>query len=194
MAELSTGYTCVNPDCDIVFNVDPGDCICGATSFVRVGEKVRTPPPPPPPVRHCVRPDCGQALPDGAGACPYCGTPVDAEVAPTVDPAVEPAPPGGLALVAADGTRITLREGEEVILGRDPGQSPWARLTEGSPGVSRRHASITIWRGDLHVRDLGSSNGTWVNGIRIAGAAELPVTDGIRIGLGRRFEMEVRSS
>lgn len=197
MEELG-GFTCVNPDCDIVYTVDPGDCVCGATRFLRIGEA-------PLPEEQaataatevvaatgvCGRADCGQTLPPGAGSCPYCGTPVSTD---------EPSPglpvaPGGVArpvLVAADGTRIALHEGEEVVLGRSPEESPWARLAEGSPGVSRRHAIVSLWRGDLHVRDLGSSNGTWVNGIRIDGAAQLPVADGTRIGLGQRFELIVR--
>lgn len=203
MGGVSGGFTCVNPACDIVYSVDPGDCICGATSFVRVGERVRsavtvdTRAPASAPAARCGRADCQQPLPAGAHACPYCGSPTPADAPQRgEDMAAEGAASVVVrqALVAADGTRIPLREGEEVVLGRHPDESAWARLAEGHPGVSRRHASVVVWRGVLHVRDLDSSNGTWVNGIRIAGVAELPVVDGIRLGLGRRFEMVVRTT
>jgi hypothetical protein len=49
--------------------------------------------------------------------------------------------------------------------------------------VSRRHASITWERGQPVIRDLGSTNGTFVNGVRITGAQAL--RDGDTIGLGK---------
>lgn len=192
MAELSEGFTCTNADCKIVYAVDPGDCACGATTFIRVGEQpvVTTPIAPTAPhvvltERHCVRPDCRQLLPETAAECLYCGTPVT-----LTSPSPDPLGPDA-ALVAADGTRIILHEDSEVILGRNPDESPWARLMEGHPGVSRRHAAITASRGRLFVRDLESSNGTWVNNIRINGAAEIALSAGITVGLGRRFELVV---
>jgi transcriptional regulator with GAF, ATPase, and Fis domain len=38
------------------------------------------------------------------------------------------------------------------------------------PEVSRRHASLDVHEGRLRVRDLGSANGTFVNGIRVVEA------------------------
>lgn len=81
-----------------------------------------------------------------------------------------------------------------MILGRNPEESPWARLMERYPGVSRRHAAVTVSRGRLFVRDLDSSNGTWINKIPINGAADLPVSDGITVGLGRHFELVVSTT
>jgi hypothetical protein len=49
--------------------------------------------------------------------------------------------------------------------------------------VSRRHASITWERGQPVIRDLGSTNGTFVNGVRITGPQAL--RDGDTIGLGK---------
>jgi adenylate cyclase len=49
------------------------------------------------------------------------------------------------------------------------------------PTISRRHAELTA-RGDVvEVRDLGSSNGTWINGSRIAAGRLLP-NDSVTFG------------
>ncbi|HEX4951714.1 MAG TPA: PrsW family glutamic-type intramembrane protease [Blastocatellia bacterium] len=51
------------------------------------------------------------------------------------------------------------------------------------PSVSKRHAQITTVDGNHVVKDLGSSNGTFINGQRIAAATELE--DGCEIRFGR---------
>jgi pSer/pThr/pTyr-binding forkhead associated (FHA) protein len=51
-------------------------------------------------------------------------------------------------------------------------------LTEGFP--SRRHAQITMNGGGIWVEDLGSANGTFVNGARIAAKTQLKVGDKVR--------------
>lgn len=73
------------------------------------------------------------------------------------------------------GVRVPL-EGE-VVLGRDPACS----VPLPGDDVSRRHARIAP-DGDGHVvSDLGSTNGTWVNGVRVEGR-RLSVGDRIRLG------------
>ena len=51
------------------------------------------------------------------------------------------------------------------LVGRHAGSS----LTIPCPTVSNIHAELSILDGQLHVRDLGSTNGTFVNGARIEG-------------------------
>lgn len=51
-----------------------------------------------------------------------------------------------------------------------------------SSQVSRRHCEIFEADGRLMVRDLGSSNGTYVNGLRVLGQQPLKVGDVISIG------------
>jgi pSer/pThr/pTyr-binding forkhead associated (FHA) protein len=65
----------------------------------------------------------------------------------------------------------------ECVLGRER-----ADITIGDPGVSRRHAAVRPVRGGLELRDLGSANGTWVNGERIEGPRVLVAGDVVRIG------------
>ncbi len=48
--------------------------------------------------------------------------------------------------------------------------------------VSRRHCELRMADGGLYLRDLGSSNGTFVNGHRLQGEAELTPGDLVSIG------------
>ena len=50
------------------------------------------------------------------------------------------------------------------------------------PGVSRHHAEIRVEDGEVVLVDLGSTNGTFVNGQPVR---RVPLTDGTRVTLGR---------
>ena len=67
----------------------------------------------------------------------------------------------------------------ELILGREPAT---ADLVIADPGVSRRHARVLAQNGDVIVEDLGSSNGTYVNGHRISGPVVLGPADELQLG------------
>ncbi len=67
----------------------------------------------------------------------------------------------------------------ELILGRELGS---ADLVIDDPGVSRRHARVMPDNGGVIVEDLGSSNGTYVNGERISGPVELGAGDEVQLG------------
>ena len=75
------------------------------------------------------------------------------------------------------GGRAGLADGEYVI-GRDPN----LELFLDSPGVSRRHARITISGDEAAVEDLGSKNGTFVGDRRIDVAVRLADGDSFRVG------------
>jgi DNA-binding winged helix-turn-helix (wHTH) protein len=79
-------------------------------------------------------------------------------------------------IVALD-RRIALHPGENVI-GRDPRSAVWLDVA----GVSRRHARITITERDARLEDLGSKNGTRLDGVALSG--ELPLRDGDSILIG----------
>ena len=66
-----------------------------------------------------------------------------------------------------------------LVIGRERGS---ADLVLDDPGVSRRHAAIVASTGTLTVEDLGSSNGTFVNGTRISGQARLAEGDQVQVG------------
>jgi hypothetical protein len=67
----------------------------------------------------------------------------------------------------------------EVVLGREQAS---ADLVIPDPGVSRRHARVHPHAGGLVVEDLGSSNGTFVNGHRISGPVEIGPDDELQLG------------
>ncbi|HEX9563130.1 MAG TPA: adenylate/guanylate cyclase domain-containing protein [Gemmatimonadaceae bacterium] len=68
-------------------------------------------------------------------------------------------------LVSADGQlSFELRAGAPLVLGRALSSD----LPVLDPTVSRRHAELTIEPSSVLLRDLGSSNGTFVNGSRVS--------------------------
>lgn len=73
---------------------------------------------------------------------------------------------------------ISLRGGEN-ILGRDREAVVWVD----DPSVSRHHARIVVAGPEAKLEDLGSKNGTLLNGERIEGSATLADGDEVRIGL-----------
>ncbi|WP_242346262.1 diguanylate cyclase [Anaeromyxobacter terrae] len=98
---------------------------------------------------------------------------------------VRPPTPGAK---ASGGARLVFVEGEallglslplegEVLLGRDPG----CALRLPAEDVSRRHARVAPSDGGHLVEDLGSTNGTFVNGAAVS-ARRLASGDRIRVG------------
>ena len=68
-------------------------------------------------------------------------------------------------------------DGPEWVVGRDPAN----RLSIPDRLISRRHCAVTLADGRYHLRDLGSSNGTFVNGIPVEERV-LEHGDRIRVG------------
>jgi pSer/pThr/pTyr-binding forkhead associated (FHA) protein len=61
------------------------------------------------------------------------------------------------------------------------GRAPDCQIQIEKPGVSRHHAQLELAGEKMVIKDLESSNGTFVNGLRIQGPAELSNGDQIRI-------------
>ncbi len=72
---------------------------------------------------------------------------------------------------------ILLPDGEHLI-----GRGGDCRIRSDSTRVSRHHALVRVSSERLLVEDLGSRNGTWLNGRRILGTAELTPGDAVRVG------------
>ncbi|HWQ13880.1 MAG TPA: FHA domain-containing protein [Roseiflexaceae bacterium] len=93
-------------------------------------------------------------------------------------------------LVAASGRRITLDLMDELLIGRSDAARGIHPDVDLSPdggydaGVSRRHAILAFRDGICTVEDLGSSNGTFVNGKRLAPQAAVPLTNGDELVCG----------
>jgi ABC transport system ATP-binding/permease protein len=79
--------------------------------------------------------------------------------------------------VAAALSRVLLDHGLTVGRQAMPGQ-----VVLDHPNVSRRHAAFEVTGGTVVLRDLGGTNGTYVNGTRLRGARSLVQGDRIDIG------------
>lgn len=73
--------------------------------------------------------------------------------------------------------RALLPEGELIV-----GSSPECGLQLDFPTISRRHARLQMLAGVLRVEDLGSSNGTWLDGARLRQAQTVQAGQALRLG------------
>ncbi len=62
------------------------------------------------------------------------------------------------------------------------GRSEECHLRANSDAISRRHCAITLKGDEVQIRDLGSRNGTYVNGKRIEGDHRIQLGDQLRVG------------
>lgn len=81
-------------------------------------------------------------------------------------------------LVSAARRAHRLREGRTYTMGREEG----AEIHIQDAMISRRHAEIVSCEGGWAVRDLGSRNGTYVNGRRVSGEVTLVDQDRVQVG------------
>ncbi len=92
--------------------------------------------------------------------------------------------------VSKTGHRIALPEEGELILGRfdiNVGLSPDVDLTSDAPDrttISRRHARVSVHDGQYFIEDLGSTNGTLVNGRPLQLGEKVGLHPGDRVSLG----------
>lgn len=111
------------------------------------------------------------------GPPPVPGPRRDPRSAPAVAPAARPALVGDeIALVSTTGLLFRVRSG--AVLGRSRG----CRVRLADARVSRQHAVLYKARGGWWIGDLGSTNGTVVDGVPVQGAA--PVREGATVVVG----------
>lgn len=85
------------------------------------------------------------------------------------------------------GTRFPLRRGETVI-----GRSPYCSIVLSNSRASRQHCAITWDERGLTLTDLGSSNGTYLNGKRLSSCSQLQSGDVLSVGSDMLEVIEVR--
>jgi hypothetical protein len=188
----SRGYTVetvlkkmgVQPDAQ----VQGGGSLAGAN--LATGAVAPGPAPAPPPVvadpNQC--PFCGQ-MKDPSGGC-ACQVAPGSLSAPTGFAGASAAPIAGSGprLVGMAGTYMgqVFPVAGSAVIGREPANGvPLDRDTT----ASRRHAQISAEAGGYRIQDLGSANGTFVNGARVTESLLNP-GDEVSIG-GTRFRFEV---
>lgn len=118
---------------------------------------------------------------------PRSSSPPTRSSSPAPPPRPEPASAGGQGvLILPDGREVPI-DHRPVVIGRMPG----CEIVLADPNVSRRHAEVRDEGGRWVVSDLGSTNGTKVNGVRLAAPQELAPGDEIRVGATSiRFEVD----
>ena len=77
-----------------------------------------------------------------------------------------------------EGTKIPVKKDEFLI-----GRSPECNLCAGSTSISRKHCKIRVDGSHVTVEDLGSRNGTVLNGQKTTGAVELTSGDSLKVGV-----------
>lgn len=110
--------------------------------------------------------------------------------------AIQPPPPQSLQSwislhIIESGQILPLADRTEFTLGRSAEGQPIVPDVDLSPynayanGVSRLHAAIKLVKNQVAVVDLGSSNGTYLNGVRLSPYVETPVSHGDLVYLGK---------
>jgi len=79
---------------------------------------------------------------------------------------------------AVEAVNVHFEPGTSLIVGRDPE----ADIVLDTPNVSRLHARLDRVADGIRVEDLGSTNGTWVNGERLKGPRVVRPGDDLRFG------------
>lgn len=140
---------------------------------------------------------CGQQVPDDANFCPSCGAPIVRDGSGSEDTTasidvgaldphhnVEELPelePGTGMLVVVRGPNA----GSRFLLDRPAttiGRHPDSDIFLDDVTVSRRHAEVVLVDDGVLVKDLGSLNGSYVNGARVD---ERVLSSGDEVQIGR---------
>jgi pSer/pThr/pTyr-binding forkhead associated (FHA) protein len=150
-------------------------------------------------------PMCGQRYRIGELACPRCGNVFnkggktrqitdEEKTASQLDRAARSGHDTSQASVMfqIEGQNLILPIGDRIIVGRVsniPGDSEpdvdLAPYGADEKGVSRQHLQIRYQGFKTYAADLGSSNGTWLNGQRLTAQTEHLLHDGDELRLGR---------
>ena len=112
-----------------------------------------------------------------------------AEALQRIDDLPEPAPFDCVFTGTGDGgepyalnlQRYALGNPAGVVIGRNPADSAFIIA---DPSVSREHVRLYVEDGVLHIQDLGSTNGTHVNGHRLEPEQGTPLDAGDEVSLG----------
>lgn len=152
--------------------------------------------------------ECGRVVPEGATICPYDANRIGRpRAAPGLQPS-DPPPPATagvdpfaelalgveLSVHGQGGQRIvSLRTGDRLEIGRDAG--PLADLC--SDNVSGRHAELRVGDDCVEITDTGtdrrgSTNGTFVDGERLAPNVPARLTDGSVVECGADPPLRLR--
>lgn len=134
-------------------------------------------------------PHCGAEIPDiGNPMCLQCLRPLN-------DQGGGGGPQQVSVAVTFSSGDLQVQAGQDLVLGRDPVQSPVASMFSRFDNVSRRHATLGIdGNGQPWVRDERSTNGTYVNDRRLQPGEQASLHDGDSLRLAADARGQVRVS
>ena len=138
--------------------------------------------------RKCPHADCGQLNAADAGRCVYCDRPMEVG-----DENASPPAPSLRAAIRWPWTEEWVIDGC-LVVGREP-PAPAAlasRLAREYSNVSRRHAELRVSEGALWIVDLNSSNGTFVNGTRIAPNQPVRLVNGAQLRFAANLVAQIK--
>jgi pSer/pThr/pTyr-binding forkhead associated (FHA) protein len=171
---------------DVIVEIERGEGL--DTGMFRIAAEVYTggvesqpPPPPPPPGYQQQHQGYGppQGMPPGPpmGGPPMSPPGSPAQISSQPTPTVTPLHTARQArLISSDGRQFAVAIGSTVI-----GRGEGAQVRLADVGISRQHARLDYDGNRMVLTDLGSTNGTTVNGNRITAAA-LQHGDVIQLG------------
>jgi FHA domain-containing protein/double zinc ribbon protein len=192
----------------------PGEAFCDNCGAPLNAPARSAAPAPVPSYNAGVPPQPAYPAPQPANLGPPPSQPVSAPppwpaspppIATTVpQPAVQPSPPPSAMpasartvlapaqlIVAASGAALPLPSGPQAVVGRsdpvsnfypDIDLSPYGALDN---GVGRRHLRLFVQNGQALIEDLDSTNGTTLNGQKLAPRQPQPLRDGDQILVGK---------
>ncbi len=113
----------------------------------------------------------------------------DAPKAPLTQVVPRPRPSRAARKAAPNPTKLLVvepaeRAGTEFVIGPEltVGRSSGCSIVFDEQYVSQVHTRVFVREGQVYVEDLGSTNGTWVNGVRVAGQMPAGLGDRVQIG------------
>ena len=123
----------------------------------------------------CPHADCAQTNPAESTLCKYCNRPLTSR----------------LWLEWPWGERELLRG--ETLIGRTAPALPALieRLERDYDNVSRRHALLRLDASGASVEDLGSSNGTFINDVRLQAHRAVRLHEGARLRFGAKLVVKI---
>jgi pSer/pThr/pTyr-binding forkhead associated (FHA) protein len=92
-----------------------------------------------------------------------------------------PPQPSLFEIASSSGASRHPARGDQILIGRSPDNDI---VLSNEPTVSRRHAELVHDGSGWAVRDLGSHNGTYVNGVRVAEDQTHAITPSDVVGVG----------
>ncbi len=91
--------------------------------------------------------------------------------------------------VTTTGQLIPINQASNLVGRRSPVDGIYPEIdltdTDSNSYISRRHARISSTQSGLELEDLGSANGTFVNGVRLNPGEKIQLKDGDRIQFGK---------